>query len=129
MAELRVFSVDHIELDAKNFSHAKLPNCGFGVVLTIDKHLIEAAKAEQTRALLENLAEQSYRKFLSQFTIRLQNFENLFAGMIAKNAPAAAVSKQADALQKQLEQEVPEFEKAIERELLEVLKKQTQKKR
>ena len=64
-----------------------------------------------------------------QTTKRLQKFEKLFAGMLAKGAAPAAVAKQADALKIALEKETPKWEKAAAREVMDHLKKLTKKKR
>jgi len=129
MAKIRILTVKKIALKAAGFSNVKLPESSFSVILTVDKAQETLLADPKTRKALEAVAKDFYKKFLAQTAKRLQKFEKLFAGMLAKGAAPAAVAKQADALKIALEKETPKWEKAAAREVLEQLKKLAKKKR
>jgi len=122
MAKIRILYVKKIALKAAGFSNVKPPESGFSVILPIDKALEALLKDAKTQKALEAVAKDFYKKFLMQTTKRLQKFEKLFAGMLAKGAAPEAVAKQADALKIALEKETPKWEKAAAREVMDHLK-------
>lgn len=129
MAKVRVLTIKKIVLKTAGLPNIRLPESGFSVVVNVDKAqepLLKDAKAYKT---IEAVAKDVYKKFLLQTTKRLQKFEKLFAGMLAKGAAPAAVAKQAEALKTALEKEVPKWEKAAAREVMDQLKKLAKKKR
>jgi len=129
MSKLRILSVKKLGLKATSFPHVKLPKMGFSVTLTLDKSqeiLLEDAKI---RKALEAVAKTAYKDFLHQTAKRLQKFDKLFAGMLAKGAAPDVVAKQADALKLALEKETPKWEKAAARDLMDALKTLAKKKR
>ncbi len=129
MAKIRILSVKKIALKADGFSNVKLPEVGFSVVLSVDKTHAPLAEDPKIRKALEAVATESYKKYARQTTKRLQKFDRLFAGMLAKGAASAVVAKQAEALKQALEKETPKWEKAATREVLAQLKKLAKKKR
>ena len=129
MPRLRLFHIKQIAFEAGSFTHVTPPETGFTVTLDLDKAQLAATEDKQIRKELERTAEKVCNKYRKQTDMRLKKFDNLFTGMIAKKAPAAAVAKQAGALKKALEKEAPKWEKAATREVMAALKKLAAKKR
>ena len=129
MAKIQVFSVKKVALNNDGFSNVKLPKSGFSVVLNIDKAQALLLKDAKTNKALEAVAKGFYKKYLGQITKRLQKFEKLFAGMLAKGAAPAVVAKQAEALKTALENEIPKWENLAARAVMDQLKKLAKKKR
>ncbi len=127
MSKLRILSVKKIALKADSFPNVKLPESGFSVILNLDKAQETLVKDSKISKALEAAAKESYKKYALQTTKRLQKFEKLFAGMLAKGAAPKVVAKQAEALKQALEKEVPKWEKAAAREVMETLKKLAKK--
>ncbi len=129
MAKIKILSVKKLSLNAREFTNVKPPESGFFVVLDADKAQAPLIEDSKTLKALETTAKDFYKKFLVQTIKRLQKFEKLFAGMLAKGAAPAAVAKQADSLKIALEKEIPKWEKAAARAAMEQLKKLAKKKR
>ena len=129
MPKLRILSVKQIKLNVGGFAHAKLPEVGFSIMLNFEKPQQVILDDKKARAALDQVAEKSYKAFLLQTAKRLQKFEKLFVGMLAKGAPPAAVAKQAEALKKAMEKETPKWEKAAANEVQNALKKLAKTKR
>ncbi len=129
MPKVRIFSVKKIALKAAGFSNVTPPDSGFSIILRVDKAQESLIKDTKIRKALEAVAKDSYKKFLLQTAKRLQKFDKLFAGMLKKGAAPAVVAKQAAALKLALEKEIPKWEKAATRDVMEQLKKLAKKKR
>lgn len=129
MPKVRILSIKQIKLNISKLKQVSLPEVGFNVVITVDKAAEASLKEAKFRKPLEETAQKAYNKFLLETAKRLQKFDKLFSGMLAKGAPPAAVAKQATALKKAMEKEVPKREKAVEREVMAQLKKLAAKKR
>ncbi len=129
MAKIKILSVKELKLDTGGFTHAKPPATGFTIVLNLDSTLETAVKDTAIRKVLGAVAENAYKKYRLQTARRLQRFDKIFAGMIAKGATPAAVAKQAEMLKTEMEKETPKWERAAAREALDTLKKLTKKKR
>lgn len=129
MAKVQILTIKRIAVKASGFSTVKAPEAGFSVVLKLDNEQEALIGDAKMRKALEATAKDFYNKFLLQTTKRLQKFEKLFAGMLAKGAAPDAVNKQADALKQALEQEIPKWEKAATREVMMQLNKLAKKKR
>lgn len=129
MAKVQILSIKRIAVKASDFSCVKVPESGFFVELKLNKKQDALLADIKIRKALEAAARSFYNDFLLQTTKRLQKFEKLFAGMLAKGAAPTAVSKQADALKKVLEKEIPKWEKAAAREVMVQLDKLAKKKR
>ena len=129
MSKLRIFSVKKITLKAASFPNVKLPESGFSVTLNLDKAQDTLVKDSKVHKALEAAAKESYKKYALQTAKRLQKFDKLFAGMLAKGAAPKVVAKQAEALKHALEKETPKWEKAAVKEVMDVLNKLAKKKR
>jgi len=129
MAKVRILSIKQIKLNTSGITLVKLPQTGFTISIPVDRahaHLLEDKK---TLKSLESVAEKAYKKFLLETAKRLQKFEKLFAGMLAKSAPEQAVARQISNLKQAMEKEVPKWEKAAEKEVLAALAALAKKKR
>ena len=129
MPKIRILSIKQIKLNTSKLAHVKLPETGFSTVLNVDKTQEAALKDAKLRKSIEDTAQKSYKAFLLQTAKRLQKFDKLFAGMLAKGAAPAAVAKQVTNLKQAMEKEVPKWEKAAEQEVMAALKKLAAKKR
>lgn len=129
MPKLGLLSVSQIKLNTEGFEHVKMPKAGFRIVVSVDKRLEAVLENPKLRKLIDEACQKAYKKFLLQTAKRLQKFEKLFAGMLAKGAAPAAVAKQALILKNAMEKEVPKWEKLAGRDALEALKKLAAKKR
>ena len=129
MPKLRILTVKQIKLNAGNFKHVELPKTGFSIVLNLDNKQESALKDPKLRKALDEVAAKASKNFLLETTKRLQEFDKLFAGMLAKGAPPAGVAKQALKLKRALEKEAPKWEKAAEREVMAKLSALMKKKR
>lgn len=129
MPKIRLLSVKQIKLNTSRFAHAKLPDCGFAVVLSYEKPMQAMLDDKKALKALEQQAEASYKSYLRQTAKRLQKFEKLFAGMLNKSAPPVAVAKQATALKHAMEKETPKWEKAAARDAQNLLLKLAKAKR
>jgi len=129
MAKTPILYVKKTGLKASGLHHIVLPETGFSVVLSLDKAQESLLQDTNIRKALEATAKNSYQKYMLQTTKRLQKFDKLFAGLLAKGAAPAVVAKQAEALKQALEKETPKWEQAAMREVLAQLKKLAKKKR
>ena len=127
MSKLRILFVKKITLKAGSFPNVRLPESGFSVVLNLDTAQEALVKERKLRKALEATAKDSYKKYAQQTAKRLQKFDKLFAGMLAKGAAPEVVAKQAEALKQALEKEVPKWEKTTAHEVMETLKKLAKK--
>lgn len=129
MARVKLFSVKKIALKNAGFSHVKIPETGFQVVLSVDKAQEALMRDPKRKKALEAEAKGIYKKFLLQTSKQLQKYEKLFAGMITKGAAADVVGKQAEALKLALEKETPKWERAAAQSVKNHLGKIADKKR
>lgn len=129
MPKIRILSVKQIKLNTSQLVHVKLPEAGFSAILNIDNAQEAALKDKKLRKAVEDTAQKEYNKFLLQTAKRLQKFDKLFIGMLAKGAAPAAVAKQVTNLKQAIEKEVPKWEKAAEQEVMAAFKKLAAKKR
>lgn len=129
MPKLNLVSVKQIKLDTRRLANAKLPACGFSVVLTFEKPLQSVLDDKKILKSLQQNAEKSYKSYLLQTAKRLQKFETLFAGMLDKGAAPATVAKQAQALKQAMEKEASKWEKAAARDAQNLLLKLAKSKR
>lgn len=117
MAKIRILSVKQINLNTSGFSHVELPQTGFDVSISVDKALEPLIAYKQTREALEMVAEKTYNEFLLETAKRLQKFDMLFAGMLAKGAQEEAVAKQISNLKRAMKKETPKWERLAEKEV------------
>ena len=129
MAKIRLLSVRKIALKANGFSCVIPPDVGFSVVISADKTHAHLVEDRETRKALEAAAADSYNKYLLQTAKQLQKCDRFLAGLLKKGAAPAEVAKQAAALKKALEKEVPKWEATAAREAMALLKNLAKKKR
>ncbi len=129
MAKIRILAIKKVKLNAAGFKHVLLPETGFHVVVNPEKALASLLEEPKARKQADEAARLAYKKFLMQTAKRLQKFDKLFAGMLAKGAAPATIEKQALGLKQALEKETPKWEKAAERDVTDLLKKLAKKKR
>jgi leucyl aminopeptidase (aminopeptidase T) len=129
MAKIRVLSVKKQVPDSSSFRHVKCPDTGFAIELDISKALAARLEEPKLRARMDTAAKRAYAAYRQQTIKRLQKFEKLFAGMLAKGAAPDAVAKQADAVKKAIEKDTHKWEKSAARALGTQLEKWAKQKR
>ena len=129
MVKVRILHIKKIMLNTVALTNVKPPDSSFVVDLNSGKSLHPLLEDTKTKKVLETAALRIYKAYLSQCSKRLQKFDRLFAGMLAKGVAPAEVAKQAEALKQALEKEIPKWEKAAALEAMRLLEKLAKKKR